>query len=70
MPLLYALGQHAAIENIASKLRPSEKIFAFLDDIDVVCQTDRAVPIFEIFRIELWDHAKIRINNGKNERME
>ena len=65
MPLLYALGQHAAVTSITSKLEDSEKIFAFLDNIYVVCKPHRVAIIFEMIRVELWDHAKIRINDGK-----
>ena len=65
MPLLYALGQHKALVNIAAQLKESEKLLAFLDDIYVVCQPDRVGIIFETIKVELWDHAKIRINDGK-----
>ena len=65
MPLLYALGQHAAVASIASKLEGSEKLFAFLDDIYIVCHPSRVAEIYEMIRTDLWDYAKIRINDGK-----
>ena len=36
MPALFALNQHEALEAICRVLLPSEKLFAFLDDIFIV----------------------------------
>ena len=36
MPLLYSLGQHRALEDVARHLLPGEHLFAFLDDTFVV----------------------------------
>ena len=36
MPLLYSLGQHGALQSVASHLLPGERLFAFLD-VYVVC---------------------------------
>ena len=33
MPLLFALGQHRALEAIHENMRPGEHVMAFLDDI-------------------------------------
>ena len=33
MPLLFSLGQHAALEDVSRSLVPGEHLFAFLDDI-------------------------------------
>ena len=41
MPALYALGQHRAIVAVQATLLPSEKLFAFLDDIWVVANPRR-----------------------------
>ena len=40
MPMLFAVGQHRALEAVQSRLRDSEKLFAFLDDMYVVCTPD------------------------------
>ena len=37
MPLLFSLGQHRALQAVAAQLQDGEKLFAFLDDICVVC---------------------------------
>ena len=65
MPLLYALGQHGALEAVDSQLGPDEDIYGFLDDIYIVCQPERVCNIFEILRTELKRHAGIDINIGK-----
>ena len=42
MPLLFSLGMHPALVAAQRRLRPSERIFAFLDDICVVCLPERS----------------------------
>ena len=41
MPLLFSLGQHP----LEAVQRGNEKVFAFLDDIVVVCSPDRVVAV-------------------------
>ena len=36
MPLLFALGRHAAPEAVQSRLLENERLFAFLDDVHVL----------------------------------
>ena len=38
MPLLFSLGQHRALVHVRASLRRGERLFAFLDDIYVVCR--------------------------------
>ena len=38
MPLLFSLGQHRALVSIQAQLKEGEGLFAFLDDIYVVCR--------------------------------
>ena len=45
MPLLFCLGQHAALEAIQREMKPNEKLFAFLDDLCLVSKPDR-VSVF------------------------
>ena len=40
MPLLFALGQHAALEAVQRQLRVGERLFAYHDDIYVVSPPD------------------------------
>ena len=42
MPLLFSLGIHEALREVSEQLLPGEKLCAFLDDVYVVCQPERA----------------------------
>ena len=50
MPPLYALGQHPALEEVRGQLRPGEAIFAYLDDVYVLCLPDRATGVCDCLR--------------------
>ena len=67
MPALCSLGQHGALEAIAGRLLPSERLFAFLDDLYIVCRPERVVDVYNIVDVELWNHAKIQIHQGKTQ---
>ena len=41
MPMLYSLGQHAALQAVQDALLPGEHLFAYLDDIYIVCLPER-----------------------------
>ena len=47
MPALFALAQHDALEEASGNLLPSERLFAFLDDLYVVTCKARAAAAFE-----------------------
>ena len=49
------------------RLRPSERIFAFLDDVYVVCLPDRVQTVVSVLVAELWTHAKIQVHHGKTQ---
>ena len=55
MPLLFALGQHAALCAIDSSLGADDRLMAFPDGVHVV-----TFP-------ELWTHSRIRIHEGKTQ---
>ena len=65
MPVLFALGQHNALVTLQLRLTPQERLFAFLDDIYVVCSPDRVLPIFQALEVELWVHSRIQIHQGR-----
>ena len=56
MPMLYALGQHQALQLLQSCPRPHERLLAFHDDVYAVAQ-----------REEFWQHSRIPINAGKTQ---
>ena len=41
MPLLFSLGQHRALKAVARGLEEGERLFAFLDDLYVICRPAR-----------------------------
>ena len=65
MPMLYALGQHPALVELQSLLQDDEKIYAFLDDIYITCQPQRVRHIFDLLVTCLWNHARVRVHQGK-----
>eukprot|EP00973_Karenia_brevis_P059577 8294542-Karenia_brevis.AAC.1 len=65
MPALYAIAQHPALQEVAQHLRHGEQVFAFLDDIYLVCKPDRASYLFNLVRDELRNRCGISVNLGK-----
>ena len=65
MPMLFSLGQHAALMAVAARLQDGEKLLAFLDDLYIVTSPDRTVEVHNILREELWRHARISVHQGK-----
>ena len=65
MPALYALAQHPALAAVAAQLRPGEQVFAFLDDVYIVCRPDRASLLFNLVQQELHAQCGISVNLGK-----
>ena len=65
MPLLFSLGLHTSLKSISDRLLTTEKIFAFLDDIYLVCRPNRVAAVCEIVRQELQRHTNIDIHCGK-----
>ena len=61
MPLLFCLGQHAALEAMQRELNPNEKFFAFLDDL----QAGQSRALHNLVQRELSGHCRIRFHGGK-----
>ena len=61
MPLLFALGQH----NAQNQLRPEEMLFTFLDDIYIVCCPGRVGVVHTMLENALWGQAHIQVHAGK-----
>ena len=62
MPLLFNLAQHASLVANQEQLRPGEFLFAFLDDINIVCLPDRVGDIHAVLQEEIYRHARISIH--------
>ena len=67
MPALYALGQNPALLQAHAALTPGEDLYAYLDDIYVTCQPERAGPAFTALGTALWERANIRVHLGKTQ---
>ena len=65
MPLLLSLGQHDALRAVQSSLHLEERLFAFLDDMYVVCKPQRVGVAHTILENALWGHARISVHSGK-----
>ena len=67
MPLLFSLALHPSLRSAADHLRDGEKIFAFLDDVHLVCTPDRVLEVFRIIENALWTYSKISVHCGKTQ---
>ena len=67
MPALFALGRHPALQEVQGHLRDGEALFAFLDDVNAICQPERARPIFDMLVASLGRDCGIGINLGKTQ---
>ena len=56
-----------SLRSVADHLREGEKIFAFLDDVYLVCTPDRVLEVFRIIENALWTHSKISVHCGKTQ---
>ena len=65
MPLLFCVGQHAALEAIQRGLNPNEKLLAFLDDVYFASKPQRVGRLHNSAQEELWTHCRIRVHAGK-----
>ena len=65
MPLLFSLGQHSALQSLQSFLLPGEQLFAYLDNLYVVCSPERVGAIFTRLKSDLESHARIQVHLGK-----
>ena len=66
MPALFSLEQHSALEAIQARLRPSERLMAFLDDIYGKSDPDRSATVFTAIQEELL-RVGIRVHDGKTQ---
>ena len=67
MPLLFALGFHRALSAVQARLSDNEKVFAYLDDIYVICAPERVLEVHRILEAEIFTHTQIRLHHGKTQ---
>ena len=61
------LGMHPALMAAQERLRLGQRIFAFLDDVCIVCLPERVETVVSILAAELWAHAHIQVHEGKTQ---
>ena len=64
MPLLFALG-NTHLEAVQGRLLDGEKLFAYLDNVYIICQPDRVADVHAILEEGLFNHTHIQLNLGK-----
>ena len=68
MPMLYSLGQHAALQAVQDALLFGEHLFAYLHDIYIVCLPERVITIHKLLEQSLLEqHARIQVHLGNVE---
>ena len=67
MPMLFALGLHPAQRAALGGMRVGERIFAYLDDVYVICRAERVVEVFKILEEEMLAHSEIWLHLGNNQ---
>ena len=65
MPLLFTLGQHAALVAVQSQLIAGEKLMAFLTTSTSCPRPERIGAVYVSLQNELFAHSGIRIHGGK-----
>ena len=65
MPLLFCLAVHDVLAEVKEQLQDGEVIFAFLDDVYVLCALERARHIYDLFAEKLLQVAGIRLHTEK-----
>ena len=61
MPMLFSMGMHPALMAAQERLTPGERIFAFLDDVCVVCHPERVETVVSIlaeFPSGRWENPR------------
>ena len=65
MPLLFAVGQHHALDTVSRSLREDEKLLAYLDDIYFCTEPNGVGEVYTVVQEALQTHAGISIRGGK-----
>ena len=65
MPLLFSLGIHDSLCAVSERLRPEDKVFAYLDDVHVASPPDRTRGAYNLLGDQLLAGAGIQLHTGK-----
>ena len=67
MPALCALGQHKALVAVSERLLPTERLFAFHDDLYVLCGAPCVADVHVALQQASWEHSRIQVHHGKTQ---
>ena len=62
--MLFCVGQHPALAG-RFNLREGERLFAYLDDLYILCQPERVGDVHGLLQQHLWNHTRISLRAGK-----
>ena len=65
MPLFFSLGIHDSLRAVDERLRPEDKLFAYLDDVHVVSPPHRTRVAYNILAEQILTGAGIQLHTGK-----
>ena len=65
MPGFYALGQHAALPELQSRLRPGENLHALLGDVYVTSPPERTLAALQAAQGSLSQRANVQVHWAK-----
>ena len=65
MPALFALGLHDTLARVKTEMQPGEELFAYLDDIYVLCKPARVKPLYDLLKQALKEDTGLDLNEGK-----
>ena len=65
MPLLFSLGQHQEMVAVQASLLEGERLFAFLDDMYIVCAPSRVGEVYLLLQRHLLEQTGIQVHEGK-----
>ena len=61
LPALFSLSQHPTLQAVQAQLQDGERLFAFLDDVHVVCSPPWVNAICGLLQHALFAHSSIRV---------
>ena len=65
MPALFALGLHDTLEAVKAQMLPGEHLFAYLDDVYILCKPERVKKLYDLLEKALKDQTGLKLNTGK-----
>ena len=65
MPALFALGLHDTLARVKEQMLSGEHLFAYLDDIYILCKPARVKTLYDTLKTALKEDTGLDLNEGK-----